>query len=71
MKIQTSVILYLPSQCFLISSIEFIVIKTVKTVWFMMLLYLNLRRTINSAGDNGGLYVYFYDLKQNMQKSLF
>ena len=56
---------------FLISSIEFIVIKTGNTVWFMMLLYLNLRRAINSAGDNGGLYVYFYDLKQNMQKSLF
>ena len=65
------ILFYLQSQIVLISSIEFIVIKTVKTVWFMMLLYLNLRRAINSAGDNGGLYVYFYDLKQNMQKSLF
>ena len=65
------VILYLLSQIFLISSIEFTVIKTVKTIWFMVLLYLNLRREINFAGDNGGLYVCFYDLKQNMQKSPF
>ena len=65
------VILYLLSQIFLISSIEFTVIKTVKTIWFMVLLYLNLRREINFAGDNGGLYMYFYDFKQNMQKSPF